>query len=179
MILAIGRLVPYKGFASLLQALRSLAGEAVIIGEGPLLQDLRKLALELGVSDRVMFKGRLEPGEIKAYLHAARVLAFPSITAAEAFGLVQLEAMASGLPIVNTDLPTAVPKIARHDREALTVMPNDPDALSQALKSILEDESIAKRLGQAGRVRALSEYSQATYVSRVEGVYNELIEQRR
>ena len=115
MILAIGRLVPYKGFASLLQALRGLAGEAVIIGEGPLLQDLRKLALELGVSDRVTFKGRLEPGEIKTHLHAARVLAFPSTTAAEAFGLVQLEAMASGLPIVNTTLPTAVPKIARHD----------------------------------------------------------------
>ena len=179
MILAIGRLVPYKGFASLLQALRNLAGEAVIIGEGPLLHDLRKLALDLGVSDRVIFTGRLEPGEIKAYLHAARVLAFPSNKAAEAFGLVQLEAMASGLPIVNTALPTAVPKVARHEREALTVMPNDPDGLSRALKSLLEDESIAKRLGQAGKVRALSEYSQATYISRIEGVYSELIEQRR
>ena len=58
-------------------------------------------------------------------------------------------------------------------------MPNDPDALSHALKSILEDDSIAKRLGQAGRARALSEYSQATYVSRIEGIYSELIEQRR
>ena len=179
MILAIGRLVPYKGFASLLQALRSLEGEAVIIGEGPLLQDLKKLAIELEVSNRVIFKGRLEASEIKAYLHAARVLAFPSTTAAEAFGLVQLEAMAAGLPIVNTALPTAVPKIARHDREALTVMPNDPDALSRALKSILEDESIAKRLGQAGKARALSEYSQATYTSNIEGIYSELIEQRR
>ena len=178
MILAIGRLVPYKGFASLLQALRTVEGELVIIGEGPLLRDLKKLAFELEVSNRVIFKGRLEASEIKAYLHAARVLAFPSTTAAEAFGLVQLEAMASGLPIVNTALPTAVPKIARHDREALTVMPNDPDALSQALKSILADESIAKRLGQAGRVRALSEYSQATYTSSIEGIYSELIEQR-
>jgi glycosyltransferase involved in cell wall biosynthesis len=137
------------------------------------------LAIELGVSNRVNFKGRLQASEIKAYLHAARVLAFPSITAAEAFGLVQLEAMASGLPIVNTALPTAVPKIARHGREALTVMPNDPDGLSRALTSLLEDETIAKRLGQAGKVRALSEYSQAKYVSRIEGVYSELIEQRR
>jgi glycosyltransferase involved in cell wall biosynthesis len=179
MILAIGRLVPYKGFASLLQALRNLDGEVVIIGEGPLLQDLKKLAIELEVSNRVIFKGRLQASEIKAYLHAARVLAFPSATAAEAFGLVQLEAMASGLPIVNTALPTAVPKIARHDREALTVMPNDPEALSQALRSILEDESIAKRLGQAGRARALSAYSQTTYTSSIEAIYRELIEQRR
>jgi len=178
MIVAIGRLVPYKGFASLLRALRNMAGEVVIIGEGPLRQDLGKLAHELGVSDRVTFKGRMEPGEIKAYLHAARVLAFPSITAAEAFGLVQLEAMASGLPIVNTALPTAVPKIARHDREALTVTPDDPDALSEALKSILEDESIATRLGQAGKARALSEYSRATYISRIEGIYSELIERQ-
>jgi glycosyltransferase involved in cell wall biosynthesis len=179
MILAIGRLVPYKGFSSLLQALESIEGEAVIIGEGPLLQDLKKEALELGVSDRVIFKGRLEPSEIKAYFHAARVLAFPSITAAEAFGLVQLEAMASGLPIVNTALPTAVPKIARHDREALTVAPNDPYSLSLALKGVLDDSSLAKRLAQAGKARALSEYSQATYVSRVEGIYQELIEQQR
>jgi glycosyltransferase involved in cell wall biosynthesis len=178
MILAVGRLVPYKGFATLLRALKNVVGEAVIIGEGPLLEDLGKLAIDLGVSGRVTFKGRLEPGEIKAYLHAARVLAFPSNTTAEAFGLVQLEAMATGLPIVNTALPTAVPKIARHDREALTVMPNDPDALSEALKIILDDGALAKRLGKAGKARALSEYSRATYISRIEAIYRELIERQ-
>lgn len=179
MILAIGRLVPYKGFASLLHALVNIEGEAVIIGEGPLLTDLRTLARKLGVIDRVTFKGRLEPGEIKAYLYAARVLAFPSSTTAEAFGLVQLEAMATGLPIVNTSLPTAVPKIARHGSEALTVRPNEPDSLAKALEAILSDSELANRLGRAGKARALSEYSQAIYISRIEQIYRELVQERK
>jgi glycosyltransferase involved in cell wall biosynthesis len=179
MILAIGRLVRYKGFDSLLRALVNIEGEAVIIGEGPLLHELKALAQELGVLDRVTFKGRLEPTEIKAHLYAARVLAFPSVTAAEAFGLVQLEAMATGLPVVNTSLPTAVPRIARHDREGLTVPPNEPESLAKALEAILSDIALANRLGSAAKVRALSEYSQAIYISRIEQIYGELLQERR
>jgi rhamnosyl/mannosyltransferase len=179
MILTIGRLVAYKGLASLLQALVDVDGEIVIIGEGPLLPNLKALAEKLGVQNRVTFEGRLESSEIKSYLYAARVLAFPSLTIAEAFGLVQLEAMATGLPIVNTSLPTAVPKIARHDQEALTVAPNSPPALAEALNRILNDGVLAQRLGRAGKSRALSEYSQARYISRIEAIYSELIELRR
>lgn len=179
MILSIGRLVRYKGFATLLRALVDIEGEAVIIGEGPLLSELKTLAQQLGVSDRVTFKGRLEPTEIKAYLYAARVLAFPSSTTAEAFGLVQLEAMAAGLPVVNTSLPTAVPKIARHDREGLTVPPNEPELLAKALEAILSDDTLARRLGSAAKVRALSEYSQAIYISRIEQIYSELLQERQ
>lgn len=175
LIVAVGRLVAYKGFASLLRALVQIEGELIIIGEGPLLADLKRLSNELGVSERVTFIGRTEPSEIKAHLYAAQVLAFPSIDPAEAFGLVQLEAMATGLPIVNTSLATAVPKIARHEREALTVPPNDPDSLATALRAILSDGALANRLGQAGKARALKEYSQATYVTKIEHIYEELL----
>ena len=178
MILSIGRLVPYKGFASLLRALVATDGEAVIIGDGPQLGELTKLGRELGVADRVTFTGRLSQSEVKAYLYAARVLAFPSSTTAEAFGLVQLEAMATGLPIVNTSLPTAVPEIARHECEALTVRPNDPVSLARALQTMLNDRTLALRLGQAGKTRALSEYSQTVYLSRIEQIYAELLEGR-
>ena len=178
MILAIGRLVPYKGFDSLLRALAGTDGEAVIIGEGPLLGELKTLAGQLGLANRVTFTGRLLPGEVKSYLYAAKVLAFPSSTRAEAFGLVQLEAMTAGLPIVNTSLPTAVPKIARHQCEALTVEPNDPVALGKALQILLDDRALASRLGQAGKARALSEYSQAVYLSRIEQIYTELLDAR-
>lgn len=179
MILAIGRLVPYKGFASLLRALVSTDGEAVIIGDGPLLGELKTLACELGVAGRVTFAGRLAPARVKAYLYAARALAFPSSTTAEAFGLVQLEAMATGLPVVNTSLPTAVPKIARHEIEGLTVRPNDPPSLARALQALLNDRVMADRLGQAGRARALSEYSQGTYLSRIERIYGDVLDERR
>ena len=73
-----------------------------IVGEGPLLPELQQLATELGVADRVQFAGRLPRSEIKQLFHSAQVFAFPSVTEAEAFGIVQIEAMATGLPIVNT-----------------------------------------------------------------------------
>src|SRR5260370_7069235 len=111
--------------------------KATIVGEGPLLADLQQLATELGVSDRIRFAGRVDRSEIKTILHSAQVLAFPSVTEAEAFGIAQIEAMAAGLPIVNTRLPTTVPLVARHAREALTVPPHDPFPLSQPLNPVL------------------------------------------
>ena len=134
-IVALGRLVGYKGYDVLVRAMQTIDGYATIIGEGPLLAELQQLAIRLGVSDRIRFAGRLTRSEIKQLFCSAQVFAFPSVTEAEAFGIVQIEAMAAGLPIVNTQLATTVPLVARHDTEALTVPPNDPHALSQALSS--------------------------------------------
>jgi rhamnosyl/mannosyltransferase len=175
MIIATGRLVPYKGFDVLLQALRDIDGHVVFIGEGPLREDLKKIANNTGVAERVTFAGRVSAADIKAYLHAAKVFAFPSVTRAEAFGIVQLEAMAAGLPIVNTSLTTAVPHIARHDQEALTVKPHDSRGLAEAISRILDDAALARRLGEAGKDRARSEYSQERYVLRMEEVYEDVL----
>jgi rhamnosyl/mannosyltransferase len=178
MILATGRLVPYKGFDVLLRALRDVDGHVVIIGEGPLREELLRIAAEAGVADRVTLAGRVSISDIKAYLHAAKVFAFPSVTRAEAFGIVQLEAMAAGLPIVNTSLTTAVPTIARHEQEGLTVAPHDVPGLAAALNRILNDAPLARRLGDAGRARVYAEYSQERYVSRMEDVYQDVAQRR-
>jgi len=106
-------------------------------------------------------------------------LAFPSVTEAEAFGISQIEAMAVGLPIVNTHLATTVPLVARHDREALTVPPNDPHALSQALGRILDEPALAERLGAAGRERAKSEFDQAVFRARMATIYEEAVLARK
>jgi glycosyltransferase involved in cell wall biosynthesis len=172
MILAIGRLVEYKGTAVLLDALKNVNGQVVLIGEGPLDGQLRRQAEQ--VAGKVTFAGRLSASECKSYLHAARVLAFPSISPAETFGIVQLEAMAAGLPIVNTMLDTAVPHIARDSREALTVAPNDPHALAAALTRILDDPVFAAQLGHNGRERVQAEYSQEKYVARVTAIYRDV-----
>ncbi|MCP1831679.1 rhamnosyl/mannosyltransferase [Bradyrhizobium sp. USDA 4532] len=178
LILALGRLVPYKGFAVLIEALKGIEGELILIGEGGLRNVLERMAIEFGVSDRVSFLGSLSDAEVKSYLHAAHVLAFPSVTQAEAFGLVQLQAMAAELPIVNTALPTAVPKIARHDLEALTVAPNDPGLLAAALNQILADPSLARRLGQSGKSRVRELYDQENFMRRVKSIYLEILGQR-
>lgn len=179
MVLTIGRMVSYKGLDILLHAMKELDAGLVVIGEGPLESDLNRLAEKLAVTDRVVFVGRLSASEIKSYLHAARVLAFPSVTRAEAFGIVQLEAMAAGLPVVNTALPTAVPHIARHDKEGLTVPPNDPHALAVAIGRLLEDPMLASGLGEAGRSRARTEYSNDRFLSRMKTIYNEVIQARQ
>ena len=179
MILATGRLVPYKGYDVLIQALQNVDGHVVFIGEGPLLPALKAQAERLGVADRVTFKGRIAVDEVKAHLHAAKVFAFPSVTSAEAFGIVQLEAMAAGLPIVNTSLPTAVPGIARDDVEALTVAIGRADQLAAALSRILDEPGLAARLGDAAQLRARSVYSEAQFVARMKAIYREVITQRQ
>lgn len=179
LVVAIGRLVSYKGYEVFLRAIRDVDAEAIIIGDGPLKADLTDLATQLGILDRVRFLGVLPPDEVKQYLHAAKVLAFPSVTEAEAFGLVQLEAMAAGKPVVNTDLPTAVPYVARDGKEGFTVPPNDPAAFALSLRRLLDQPDLAARLGEAGKERVHSEFSQSLFLSRIQTVYNETLEQRR
>jgi glycosyltransferase involved in cell wall biosynthesis len=179
LVIAIGRLVDYKGYSVLLHALKGLDAQLVIIGDGQLLSELKALAHELGIASRVVFAGRLDREEVKQYLHAARVMALASVSPAEAFGLVQIEAMAAGRPVVNTELPTAVPFVARHEIEALTVAPGDPDALRGALSRLMNDEALAKRLGSAGRLRASFEYSQELFRHRNFAIYEAALQHRR
>jgi rhamnosyl/mannosyltransferase len=178
MILAVGRLVPYKGFDVLVEAMQRLDATVVIVGEGPEREHLWRQANRLGVADRLLLLGHCAKETLKAHLHAARVFAFPSVTAAESFGIAQLEAMAVGLPIVNTQLETTVPHVARHGREALTVRPGDADALADALQKLLSDPALSGRLGDAARDRVRTHYSNATFLHRTADVYAAAIRRR-
>jgi glycosyltransferase involved in cell wall biosynthesis len=173
--MATGRLVPYKGFDVLIEALRHVDATAIIVGEGPLGNDLLRMAQQRGVAERVILAGMLSRDDLKVHLHAAQLYAFPSVSAAEAFGIVQIEAMAVGLPIVNTNLPTGVPHVARHGLEALTVPPNDPAALAATIAQLLDDPTLAQRLGAAGRRRATAEYDLQNFIKRIEDVYDQAV----
>jgi glycosyltransferase involved in cell wall biosynthesis len=179
LVLATGRLVPYKGFHVLIEALRHVDATVMIVGEGPLEHDLRQTARRLGVGDRFVLAGGLSRDDLKVHLHAARMFALPSVTEAEAFGIVQLEAMAAGLPVINTDLPTGVPDVARNEREGLTVPPGDPAALAAAINRLLDDEGLARSFGSAGRSRVAAEYRAEVFVKRIEDVYEAAISELR
>jgi rhamnosyl/mannosyltransferase len=178
LVVATGRLVPYKGFHVLIRALREVDATAVIIGEGPQEVALRRLAEQLGISDRAIFAGNLARDRLKLFLHAARVFAFPSTTSAETFGIAQLEAMAVGIPIVNTSLPTGVPLVARDGCEALTVAPDDASALAAAIGRLLVNPALAKKLGTAGRQRVEQDFHQRSFIKRVKAVYEEVYSHR-
>ena len=92
-------------------------------------------------------------------MSVADVFVMPSVTNAETFGLVQLEAMAAGRPVVNTALDTAVPRVARHGMEAITVPPGDAEKLGDAIDTLISDPERRRRMGLSARERALTRYS--------------------
>jgi glycosyltransferase involved in cell wall biosynthesis len=173
MLLAIGRLVAYKGFDVLIRAMENIDGTLVIVGAGKLRQKLERKAYDLGVGERVTFSGYLPEPEVKLYLHAARALVMPSVSNNETFGLVQLEAMATGRAVINTSLPTGVPFVARDALEALTVPPGDSDALAVAIGRILDEPGLAERLGQAGAERAEASFSLRQFTDTCWDIYRQ------
>ncbi len=172
-ILAVGRLVPYKGFDVLIRAMRWVDAKLVLIGTGPLGEDLRKLARSEGVEAKVSMPGRVD--EIASYLAAASLFVLPSLTRAEAFGIVQLEAMATGVPVVNTELDSGVPEVNVHGQTGFTVPPGDPQALASAIQTLLDRQDLRDQFGRAAKERVHSEFTADLMCSRTMRVYEEVL----
>jgi rhamnosyl/mannosyltransferase len=172
LLLAVGRLIYYKGFEVAIRALAQVPdAELVIVGEGPLRPALSALAAELGVEQRVKLRGEVDDDEILAYYHASDLYLLPSIARSEAFGLVQVEAMACGVPVINTNLESGVPYVSRHGESGLTVPPSDPARLSEAIRRLLGDPDVRRSMGEAGKQRARSEFSKEVLGERVLSLY--------
>jgi glycosyltransferase involved in cell wall biosynthesis len=178
-IFAAGRHVSYKGFDILIQALARLPSDVVLLlgGSGPLTNELRELAQQLGVDRRVHFLGFISDNLLPAYYQACDVFCLPSVTQAEAFGIVQVEAMACGKPVVSTCLNNGVDFVNEHGKTGLTVQPGDPTALAGALSDLLDDEERARLLGANGRAKAQAEYSADKMAERILGIYRSAVRQ--
>lgn len=171
-VLAAGRLVYYKGFEYLVRAMRRVDAHLLIAGDGPLLGGLRRAAAEAGVEGKVTLLGRAP--DLRPLYHAADVFALPSVARSEAFGIVQMEAMACGIPVVNTALDTGVPFVSPHGVTGLTVPPADAQALAEALSTLLADDALRARMGRAGRERVAGELSAARMARRTLALYREV-----
>ena len=176
-VLAVGRLVPYKGFRYLVRAMRDVDAKLVIVGSGPDRDALLREAAEAGVGDRVSLVGGVR--SLAPWLHAADVFALPSVQRSEAFGLVQVEAMVCGKPVVNTALDSGVPYVSLHDESGLTVPPRDPAALAVALRTLLDDAALRARLGEGGRARAARLFSVDAMASATLELYRSLLGSER
>ncbi len=153
LILAVGRLIYYKGFLYLIAAMKDVAAHLVIVGSGPMKAALAHEIRELGIGDRVHITGPVD--DLVPYYHACDIFAFPSTESSEVFGIVQLEAMACGKPVVNTALPTGVPEVSVDGVTGITVPPRDAQALAAALNVLLSDkEKYGKFSAQARRAVA-------------------------
>lgn len=157
--ISVGRLVPYKGFDVLIEAAREFDDRlcALIVGEGPLAEKLASQIEAAGVGDRVMMAGALTPEELADAFAEARLGCMPSVTAAEMYGIAQIESMAAGLPVVSTNLPrSGVPFINKDGQTGLIVAPGDSHALAVAMLRIVEDEALWQRLHE-GALRSIND----------------------
>ncbi len=174
-LLFVGVLRHYKGVDVLLRALTHVRAHAVIAGQGPMAKTWRGLAEQLGVADRATFLGEISDAERRILLHACEVLVLPSIDRREAFGIVQLEAMACGRPVVSSDLPTGVRFVNRAGETGLLVPPGDAAALAAAITRLLTDADLRTRLGQTARKRVLREFSVDRMVNQTIEIYSQLL----
>jgi glycosyltransferase involved in cell wall biosynthesis len=176
LLLFVGRLVPYKGVDVLLRAMVDVPARLTIVGDGPQRASLEQLATDLGLGDRVRFAGGLSDADIVAYYHAADVFVLPSVTKAEAFGMVQIEAMACGTPVVSTNLPSGVPWVNQHGETGLVVPPADVKQLRDAIGRLVSDTVLRQRLGSGARARVELEFTAGRMAERTSQLYREVLE---
>jgi rhamnosyl/mannosyltransferase len=174
LVLFTGRMVRYKGCDVLLRALASVDAAAVLAGDGPLRPELEAQAAALGLGDRVQFPGAVTPAELLALYHAADVFVLPSVTRAEAFGFVQVEAMACATPVISTNLPSGAPWVNQHGVTGLVVEPGDAAALAGALTSLLRDGDRRRRMGDAARRRVEEAFTLAQMGGRAAALFEGL-----
>ena len=147
---------------------------AVLVGDGPQRQRLEALATELGVRSRIVFAGELDESALVAWYHACDIFALPSTTRAEAFGVVQTEAMACGKPVVSTSVPSGVPWVNQHGETGFVVPPGDAAALSVALNRLVAEPDLRRRMGEAGRLRVAEEFTADRMSARAVELYREV-----
>lgn len=174
-ILFVGRFVYYKGLEYLVQAMKHLPGVLLLVGNGPLEGQLKTLVSKLKLCDRVKFIGNVNDNELPIYYQASDVFVLPSIANSEAYGLVQLEAHASGIPVVSTALPTGVTFVNQHGYTGLVVPPKDVAALAEALRCLLKNDALRMKLGRQAQQRAFEEFDIRVCAQAALQVYREVL----
>lgn len=152
----------FKGIDVLLKALNLLDKDAKnwrleIVGSGEMRSQYEDRARELGIADKVVFAGNVTDEDLPKKYQEADCLVLPSINKGEAFGIVLLDAMASGIPVIASDLP-GVRKVFT-EASGLKVKPGDAEDLAEKLKYLIDSPEVCRRMGEAARKEAEEKYS--------------------
>ena len=156
-LLFVGRFVPYKGVDTLLAAAGSIDARIVLVGAGPLEGYLRREIAAKGLAEKVFLPGNVE--DLRPWYLGCEFLVLPSNSALEAFGIVQIEAMALGKPVISSDLPTGVTYVNRNGETGLTFPVGDASAFAAACNRLLSDTALRGRLGENARRRTFEKFS--------------------
>lgn len=175
-ILGLGRIVAEKGMDYLIRAFTKISHRAklIVLGEGPALESLKHLAQELELSDRVSFPGWLPHDKLAAFYRQCAVVVVPS-TAPESFGLVGIEAMSFGKPVVAFDVG-GISEWLQHGETGFLLPPRDEDSLREKMSLLIERPDLVEQMGRKARKAALEKFSPERHLARLLSVFEEEIE---
>jgi glycosyltransferase involved in cell wall biosynthesis len=180
LVFGVGRHVYYKGFEYLIRAMSQIPDAVAIIGgSGPLTGAYTSLVAESGLGGSVDLVGRIDDADLPAYYQAADLYCLSSVEKSEAFGIVQLEAMASGKPVVCCQLDNGVNYVNLDEVTGLAVPPRDPQALAQAINRLLADDALRAHMGAAALARVQEQFSMEKMGRSTLDVYQRVLGDRR
>jgi glycosyltransferase involved in cell wall biosynthesis len=176
-VLAVGRLTYYKGFDVLINAAAKTDGITVqIVGDGNLAADLQRAIRQKGLKNRVRLRGGLSNEILRALFTTCHVFCLPSLERTEAFGVVLLEAMRYGKPIVVSDIPGSGPGwVVREGDCGWMVPPGDADALAMQLKNLSATPNLCRGLGEKGRENFNKKFHIQSVAQNVMEIYEDIL----
>jgi len=177
-VLFVGQLRYYKGLHILLQTLHDIEADLVIVGEGNERARLVEQIERLGLEEQVRFVGERVGDDLLSFYHAADVFCLPSHLKAEAFGLVQVEAMACGLPVVSCRVGTGVEWVNQDGVTGFVVPPGVPEKLSGAINRLLNQPQLRRQMGEKARERARKEFGLDLMIERIKTIYQWVLDRR-
>lgn len=175
-VLFVGRLVPFKGVTNLISAMQAVDGSLSIVGTGREQERLEQQADDEEVAGKVTFEGFVSEERLDQLYRESDVFVLPSVGANESFGIVQLEAMNHGLPVVNTALPTGVPYVSIDGETGITVPPGDPEALAHAITTLLDEPSRYEQYSESAQRRVRRKFSIDRMLRETKQIYQEILD---
>ncbi len=178
-IFSLGRFIYYKGFNYLIEAAKYLPDDYIILigGTGELENALALLIEQLHLESKVKLLGKISFENIGSYFQLCDVFCLPSCEKSEAFGVVQIEAMSFGKPVVSTNiLNSGVPWINRNEKTGLIVPTKNPKELAHAIKTIISDPNLAKQYGDNGQLKYLQEFTIEKMVGSTIQLYHDILQ---
>jgi rhamnosyl/mannosyltransferase len=176
LVLFVGRLVYYKGIQYLIDAINQVPDVSlVIIGSGPLKKELLNQIQKLNLEKRIHILPEVDEETLRSFYEACDIFVLPSVEKSETYGIVQIEAMACGKPVICTELKTGTTFINQHETTGLVVPPRDSKALAEAINNLVNNVSLRFELGKNAKQRALNELTAEKMVERTYEVYTDLL----
>ena len=177
-IFSLGRLVEYKGYRYLIEAAKYLDDSFMLLigGGGPLRESLQREIDELGVGSRVKLLGKVPQEDLASYYGACELFCMSSVMKTEAFGIVQIEAMSAGRPVVATKIPeSGVSWVNEDGVSGINVAPRDSKAIAEAILTITDNEATWKKFSAGAAKRFAENFTKEKMISKCLNIYAETL----